>query len=276
MHYQTGEFHAERVLKSEGLDRLPICPFDLAARHGISVQAKATTEPGVTGFLIRVGNQFGICHASHIENNGFIRFTVAHELGHYFLPGHASALLGEGDGIHVSRSFVTSGNQQEEEADGFAAALLMPRSLFVAAMRDLEPGFGAIESLAESCKTSITATAIRYARFADDPVAVLVSSGDTIDYCFMSESLTNCDGLRWIRKGTTLPARCKTRDFNKTRSNITLSKKDGGWTSLDDWFDGAPQIELKEDVIGLGGYGKSLTVLFTEEEILDADSGDDD
>lgn len=44
---------------------------------------------------------------------------------------------------------------------------------------------------------------------------------------------------------------------------------------MDDWFEGAPQLEMKEDVVGLGGYGKTLTVLFTEEAFDDKEEDDD-
>lgn len=139
---------------------LPVCPFEIASKHDIEVEPKPTKSDGVTGFLIRVANEFLICHASHLQNEGFIRFTVAHELGHYFIPGHPQALFGDGDGIHESRA-LGSGDQLEQEADGFASALLMPRRQFIAAMRKENAGFGAIESLSKRCKTSITATAIR-------------------------------------------------------------------------------------------------------------------
>ena len=36
---------------------------------------------------------------------------------------------------------------------------------------------------------------------------------------------------------------------------------------LDEWLEGAPRVEMKEDVVGLGHYGKTLTVLFTDEDI---------
>lgn len=103
-----------------------------------------------------------------------------------------------------------------------------------------------------------------------------MSVGDTIEYCFMSDAIRDRDGLRWISKGTPLPSRCQTRTFNAKRSNVTGGEKAAGWTSLDDWFEGAPQIEMKEDVIGLGSYGKTLTVLFTEEAFEDDDSGEYD
>jgi hypothetical protein len=31
------------------------------------------------------------------------------------------------------------------------------------------------------------------------------------------------------------------------------------------WFDGVPKIEVKEDVVALGSYGKTLTVFHTSE-----------
>lgn len=43
---------------------------------------------------------------------------------------------------------------------------------------------------------------------------------------------------------------------------------------LDEWFDGAPRVEMNEDVVGLGHYGKTLAVLFTDEEIDETDEPD--
>jgi hypothetical protein len=50
----------------------------------------------------------------------------------------------------------------------------------------------------------------------------------------------------------------------------------GGYSSLEDWIDGAPSIEMKEDAVGLGRYGKVLTVLFSEEPLPDDDDLDDE
>ena len=270
-YYKSGESHAGRVLKENGLTSLPVCPFELAKKHDIAVETKQTSEPGVTGFLMRVGNSFGIYHASHIQNEGFVRFTVAHELGHYFIPGHPEAIFPNGDGTHASRAGTPGDDRYEQEADGFASGLLMPRTLFASEMRELDPGFEAIDALAKRCRTSILSTAIRYAKFADDPVAVIVSTGTTIDYCFMSDAIRNLEGITWIKKGTPLPPRCLTRTFNEKLVNINSGAKSGAYASLDDWFDGARQVEMKEDVVGLGGYGKTLTVLFTDDIVHDED-----
>ena len=46
--------------------------------------------------------------------------------------------------------------------------------------------------------------------------------------------------------------------------------------SLKYWFEDAPDIEFQEDVVGLGHYGKTLTVLFTEEALNDDDEADEE
>lgn len=213
-------------------------------------------------------------YATHIKNEGFIRFTVAHELGHYFLPGHPERLFPNGQGTHESRSGFMSRDQTEEEADHFAAALLMPTKLFTHALENAGEGFAAIDVLASLCKTSITSTAIRFAAHSPDPVAIIVSNGPKIEYCFMSEVLRDLPGIKWIRKGELVPKGTETYGFNADSSKITSGAKAEAWTSLDDWFDGAPKIEMKEDVVGLGTYEKTLTVLFTDKAIDDEDDSE--
>ena len=83
-------------------------------------------------------------------------------------------------------------DQYEREADLFAAALLMPTKLFLEAAKHAGDGLKAIEKLAGICRTSLEATAIRFAVTNRDPIAVILSHGQTIDYAFMSESLRSC------------------------------------------------------------------------------------
>ena len=83
----------------------------------------------------------------------------------------------------------------------------------------------------------------------------------------MSDSLRSMKGLTWIRKGELLNPRTTTAKFNAVASSISSGATRGGFTSLDDWFDGAPELSMKEDVVGLGSYGKTLTVLFPDDSI---------
>ena len=177
LEIQEAESEAKSVIERLNITSLPICPFRIARERSIAVEPKDSNRPGVSGFFIKTGNMFGIQYATHIKNEGFIRFTVAHELGHYFLPEHPEYLFQGRDGIHESTSGFISDDFYEKQADYFAKELLMPQDLFLTALRESGVGFPAIMLLASKCKTSITATAIRFAGLAEDPVAVIIPLG---------------------------------------------------------------------------------------------------
>src|SRR2546422_1381503 len=103
--------HGEVKAAEYGFTALPIDLLKIAGKAGIVVQAKKTTG-GVSGMLLRHGDNFGILYATHIQSPGFQRFSVGHELGHYFLPGHIDAVLSDHN-IHESRAGFASGDKYE-------------------------------------------------------------------------------------------------------------------------------------------------------------------
>ena len=258
--YGSATLAAEKVVRERAVSALPVDPITLAEGLGIKVTAKRASARGVSGMLLRRGNAFRIAYATHIASIGFQNFSVAHELGHYFLPGHIDAVLSGGD-VHESRAGFASGNRYEMEADHFAAALLMPRDLFTNAMLTAGDGLPAIEKLAEQCRTSLTATAIRYTRCTRDPVAVVLSTGSQINYCFMSDALKEVEGLNWIRKGEALSIGTTTFSFNQDPERVRRAEHDHDTSDLRDWFGGSRSLSVTEQVIGLGSYSKTLTVL---------------
>ncbi len=261
------EGEAKRVLTRFAVAALPVSPFLIAEGAGIEVRSKDSSDVGVSGFLVRVGNEFGIGYSRHIENPGFIRFTVAHELGHYFLPGHADHLFPNGNGVHESRGGFVSADRYERQADFFACALLMPESFFKAEMDRAGEGLAAIETLSGTFRTSLTSTAIRYVGLTERAAAVVMSIGRRIDYCVMSARIRELSGITWISKGDFLTVGTTTARFNASPGFVEQSRRADGTSTLDDWFDGAPEVEVSEEVIGLGRYGRTLTILYTDEDI---------
>ena len=258
------ELHSHDVINKLKISSLPINPFAVADGRDIAYQEKPSLGPGVSGCLMRVGEAFGILYSSRFASEGFKRFTVAHELGHYFLPGHVDALFGKGQPCHYSESGFISDDKYEREADSFAAGLLMPKLLFKAACGKSGQGLEAIETLAGLCVTSLTATAIRFAKLCDEPVAVVCSMGNRVQFAFMSKPLQDLRGLTWIRKNSGLPAGTATANFNKDEDNVRNAKRVVSTSTLDTWFDGGSTAELNEEVVGLGDYGKTLTVLWAD------------
>ena len=279
LHIAAG--HARLVLRDLGVTELPVEPKWIAEQNEILVQAKPVSARGVSGMLIRNGNDFAIAYATHIRNPGFERFSIAHELGHFFIPGHPESVFRTGP-VHESRGGFCSGDDIEIEADHFAAALLMPKALFQLEIRKhATENLDLILALADACKTSRTATAIRYTELADVPVAVVVSQGPRIDYCFMSEALRELPGLDWPRKGSALPAGTATRLFNSDPENVMNGERTDNTSLLSDWFGGRWEAECLEEVLGLGAYERTLTVitpvgaldieeLLEDEELVDS------
>lgn len=267
----------EAVLAEQGLTELPVNPFDIAARHDIVVQAKPDTASGVSGMLLRHGNSFGILYASDIPSEGFQRFSVAHELGHYFLDGHIDYVLPD-DGVHASHAGFSSADPYEQEADNFAVGLLMPAKPFERLIGRSSLGLTDIEAARDACKTSLTATAIRYAELTDDAIVVIMSTGRAIDYCILSEAMKSLPDLTWLKRGSPVPTNTATARFNADPSRVLHAEREGDEIDVLDWLGGKRSRIVNEEVVGLGSYGKTLTVLSSREigHEFHAEEGDDD
>ena len=264
---------AEQVVRDCGLT-LPVDILGLAQSNGILVSAKPAAAMGVSGMLVRNGDDFAIGYATHVRSEGFQRFSIAHELGHFYLPGHPEHIFSGGT-VHESRAGFASGDPIELQADHFAAGLLMPASLFAKEAAKYSDGFTAIEKLAEICKTSLTASAIRYSEIANAALAIIVSSKSSVEYCFLSPAMRRVKGLIFLKKGSLLPRDSLTRTFNQTPENVSLGRRADDSTDLQFWFRCDDEIDASEEVIGLGDYGKTLTVITADvDDGSDVDDGD--
>lgn len=257
---------AEQLLCDMEVESLPVDVLGIAKRLGVSVIEKPDATSGVSGALLKIGNDFAIAYATHIGSPGFRRFSIAHELGHLHIPGHAESLLPPSQTLHESRAGYRSENPLEREADEFAANLLMPSHLFRAAMRCSGDGLSAILKLSSLCETSRLATAIRYVNLTDEAMAVIVSKGSTLRYAFLSDELKEFRGLSWPRRNSPLPS-VPTTEFNRRTANVINRLRVDHETPMGDWFGGDYSANLCEEIIGLGHYGLTLTVLTSEMSV---------
>jgi hypothetical protein len=102
-----------------------------------------------------------------------------------------------------------------------------------------------------------------------------MSTGNRIDYCFMSKAMQEFDGLNWPRKGELLPDDVATERFVRDAHNIAEARRHQADVDLRKWFGGPRKIEILEEIQGLGAYGKTLTVI-TSEIFADDDADDDE
>src|SRR3546814_19555444 len=106
---------AERFLEEERITSLPVDPKAIAKSRDIVVQAMPENDPGVSGMLLRHDMNFGLLYATHIPIEGFQRFRIAHEFGHYFLHGHIDHLFNGTDFHAPPNGFVSNNPYQRQE-----------------------------------------------------------------------------------------------------------------------------------------------------------------
>ena len=167
----TCEARASEVLAAAGIRRHPVKVDRIAKTNGIKIRYEPLADE-LSGMIFLKDNQAIIgVNAHHRPNRQ--RFTIAHELGHFFL--HADILK---QGAHVDTMITMLKRDQEAalgtvnievEANQFAAELLMPQKLIkeylaregvarTAAADDI-----VIETLANEFRVSTSAMAIRLA-----------------------------------------------------------------------------------------------------------------
>lgn len=262
----------EKQVEEEGITSLPVDPIKVAENHAIVVDNYSDVNSGVSGMLLRHGDSFGIFYSTNIPNKGFQRFSIGHELGHYFLEGHLDQISFQ-DGFHSSQAGFASVDAYEQEADSFATGLLMPARLFRRAINNFEDGLPAINGLASFCQTSLTATAIRYVELTEAAVAIVMSTEQVINYVFMSTPLKSLCNLVWLGKGQPVPKGTLTSNYNADKTRFRNQESID--IDLRDWLGGTRSIDAIEEVVSLGSYGKTLTVLSCPE-VQEATYGDED
>jgi hypothetical protein len=189
-HQSNEEAEALRVLEAHGLGGMPIDVFEIVRRETcIELAAMPCINDRFSGRIEYHADlqRFILFYPDHplAEQMGRIRFSIAHELGHYFLDHHRERLLA-GDSHNSEGGFICE-RALEKEADCFAACLLMPERPFARRFRDR--GFLTLEEIitsADEVMVSREAFAIRYAQLATETCAVVVSTGGRVLYCASS------------------------------------------------------------------------------------------
>ena len=194
-------------------------------------------------------------------NHPRVRFTLGHELGHYFIDEHRNALLA---GLPPHPSFIDNpqDNPAEDEANAFAAGLLMPRREFLKAMQQAPTGLKGILELGSTFTVSTQSTALRYVALCGKPCAVVMFRDARKPWWDTSPAM-NALGLTRISRNrvlhdsaTGIASRDSKNKHNDPHSGTTLASA---------WFAGIHQggkndFLLNESAIRLGNFGV-LTLL---------------
>lgn len=248
------EIRAREIVRKLGIKT----PADIAIEEIAWTRGALVIEDGLRGADARLLYTPGIGRAvirvnATIRPFGRKRFAIAHELGHLELKHNPGAVT-----ECTEREFLQwykQQNQQEVEANMFAAEILMPGDLFRHRLERTMPSMELIEALAEEFQTTLTATAIRYVDLCDERCAVVFSTDGKVAWMRRSPLFHY-----WIAPKRALSSFSYASDFF-SKGAVSDKMQEA---RLDAWVDDKVSSKAmgKEQSRGLHSYNSVLTLLW--------------
>ncbi len=192
-------------------------------------------ENAFDGMLLFDHQDFHI-HINHAKGNhpdskrG--RFTLAHELGHFFIDEHRIGLKSGALQPHGSVTELNNKDLIELEADYFASCLLMPELKFKnRAALSKKFSLATITDLSDSFQSSIVSSAIRFSEVGTHEIMAIFSRNNTVEWYARSKDFPQWP-LRFKVHGTVPPTTVAGEFYTKKDSKYTGIEN----VSADDWF----------------------------------------
>jgi hypothetical protein len=263
------EAFARSTLLALDMWRLPVDPYSIVKEEGIEL-APAKYGPNFDARIefVSAEKAFIIFYQAKERGRteGRVRFSIAHELAHFYLPAHREYLITGHS--HNSVIDFRSKDPREHEADEFATALLMPRDLFLAELRKRQRSVRTLSdlcSLAEDVfSTSITSTVRRYCELDLEPCALVISQGGRVIWARHSESMRAL-GMSYIESGGPVPSPSLSATVWKRLATTPSLDPVGGLVAAQVWYDRPYREQLWEEAMPLGYTGCVMTYLALQD-----------
>jgi hypothetical protein len=191
---RRGRQIAQLFRQSRALLQTRACDIDeILAEAELEVVSSRYEDPGYAAVLVRLAEGGGGIMMATNQSDERRRFSLAHELGHFFIPSHATAGLALKCADADMRARSNDSKTREWEANDFAAELLMPHVLFSADARHRPISFETVEMLAgpEMYRVSRTAAAWRLVQTTREQCALVMSCNGAIEWVARSASFSH-------------------------------------------------------------------------------------
>jgi Zn-dependent peptidase ImmA (M78 family) len=227
------------------------------------------------GMLEHLNGRFCIyCNLGRVglPNSGRARFTLAHELGHFFIDDHRNALASGKAPKHGSRCEFESDDLVEQEADLFASHLLLPTTRFKRKAAEAKVGLGAVMRTAEYFRSSLTSTAIRYLKSDFLPCTLIKWNADnSFHWKHLSAETVRARFQKTIEDFRKLAPGCATDRALRGESPPASGYFENGTTAAA-WFPFLGDTDFRnalfiEQAVSLGRFGV-LTFLYPHDRVL--------
>lgn len=191
-------------------------------------------EDGFDGMLVWDKPRFFI-HLNSMRGNALDtrrgRFTLGHELAHYFLQSHNWGIRTGTIPMHGSNSAVLHDDKIETEADHFSSCLLMPRERLRRITGGRKFSLEIIKELSNAFDVSLTAALFRFAQVGTHEVMIVASRNGIVDWSFRSHDFPKVPNN--FKRGGPVPS--------STVAGEAFFKENARYTSVEavdfeDWF----------------------------------------
>ncbi|MBL9149855.1 MAG: ImmA/IrrE family metallo-endopeptidase [Phycisphaerae bacterium] len=272
----------EEIAKMSGFATGPVDPFKIAESECGQIHLEGDDfRDAFDGRLSYHDGRFLLIYNTRYNvwaRNGAhhpkVRFTVAHELGHYFLDRHREFLVNRRLPIESFTEF-ESQHEVERQADGFAAGLLMPGYLVSPIINsDAEATVESIKLAADRFDVSLTSMMVRWAQLSHFPCATLCIRDARIQWGFVSDAFRSC-GL-WKAKRAVAISGWDARAFLAEDSSCGTFREGSGTGWAADWLEGeSDPVDVQESYLAIP-YSRCMLVFLTAEESALAKYREDD
>lgn len=162
-------------------------------------------------------------------NTTHVRYSFAHELGHYFIYEHYLELMNLGFLPNNSNSELLAENIFEKEAEFFASCFLMPRSRII---KDINADHFNIDTILNICskyQVSLSAALSRYMALSSIPIMVVFTYIDgTYNYHLKSKDFPfyalNLSSEEQVPAGSKACDCCFNTTIDYTSAKINLAE----------------------------------------------------
>lgn len=258
--------YAVQLRKEINYTKIPVDPVEIAVQKGVEVREE--DAEGYTGMLLVVDGEALISIKKALREQTRKRFTIAHELGHFTIPGHITPQQTLFQCSDKDISNFGKSNNKEVEANWFASELLLPEEHFRKRVQYKDLSKGLLNNLCAEFDTSLTATGLRFVTFRPE-YAMVFSENSRIGWFHV------CEEFKYfldVRPGSPLHKDSFAFDFFKGAALPDTFNE----VPFHTWL-GDPRFRQSSRVmemsIGSSTYNHVLTFLYVEHE-EDDDSND--
>lgn len=240
--------YAQQFGHADGITN--VVGHELPGFEGALYQVKQNSKPG-----------WALLYNSSIEVPGRIRFTIAHELGHYIL--HRAERTAFECSQEDMLYWESAEKQIESEADTFASYLLMPLDDFRRQISGDITDLTAIEHCANRYGVSLTAAMLKWLEFTTQRAVLVMSRDGYVLWARSSEPAFKSGVFFRTRNQVVSVPSCSLTATNSDgavgRSGVELAAKT--------WFPQEPRdMSMREIQITSDRYDQTMSLLILPRE----------